>query len=144
MNLSAFVTPELLLTLSAVVMILTALAHSIVGERKLIRPILDLRHIRPILDLGGEEKPNVLRRRRARKILRFAWHFTSLFMVLTAALVIWPDVPLALIALTGLLWLAAGIFDAIYTRGKHIGWPLLTAAGALALAAVYQLAGISL
>ena len=32
---------------------------------------------------------------------------------------------------------ASGLIDAIYTRGKHIGWPLLTAAGISTLAAIY-------
>jgi hypothetical protein len=144
MNLPAFVSPELLLTLSALLMVITALTHSILGERRLLRPIFELRHVRPILDLGEDEKPNILRLGRTRRILRFAWHFTSLFMGLTALVVIWPDMPIALIAVTGALWFFVGIFDAIYTRGKHIGWPLLTAAGALSLAAVYLLAGISL
>lgn len=30
-------------------------------------------------------------------------------------------------------WTATGRLDAIHTRGKHIGWPFLTAAGLCAL-----------
>jgi hypothetical protein len=138
------ISPELMLTLSAMLMVITALVHSIVGEKKLIKPILDLRELQQVLVLGEENKPHIMKRRQPRRVLRFAWHITSVLMVLSALLVIWPDVPLALIAITGAIWLIAGIVDAIYTKGKHIGWPLLTAAGALALAAVYYLAGIAI
>ena len=28
---------------------------------------------------------------------------------------------------------AVGLFDAVYTRGRHIGWPILTASGVFAI-----------
>ncbi len=138
------ISPELMLTLSALLMVITALMHSIVGEKKLIKPILALRELQQILVLGEENSPHIMKRRQPRRVLRFAWHMTSVLMLLCALLVIWPDVPLALIAITGAAWLIAGIVDAIYTRGKHIGWPFLAAAGLLALVAVYYLAGIAI
>jgi hypothetical protein len=38
-----------------------------------------------------------------------------------------------LIAGIGVLHVAVGLIDAVVTRGKHIGWPLLTAIGVFAL-----------
>ena len=106
--------------LSAIAMTLTAVLHSFAGEKRLIGPLLAIDH-------------PVTNRPLAQMVLRFAWHLTSLFMLLTAALVIWPNVPEDLVLTTGALWLVVGIFDAIYTRGQHIGWPLLTLAGLFAI-----------
>jgi hypothetical protein len=107
--------------ISAGLMAATAAAHSVLGERWLIGPALGL-------------QAGILGVPLARKILRFAWHLTSVLMLLSAALVAWPASPRALVGVVGAVWLAAGLVDAAYTRGKHIGWPLLSAAGALALA----------
>lgn len=110
----------LALSLSAAAMALTAATHSWFGEKRLIQPVL-------ALNTGITAAPL------ARKVLRFAWHFTSLLMLVCAALVVWPGTPGGIIAITGGVWLAVGLFDLVYTGGQHIGWPLLTVAGALAL-----------
>lgn len=107
------------LYLSAAAMVLTAIAHSVVGEKRLIAPLLAL-------------NINMLSGYRA-NLVRFAWHFTSLFMILTALVVVWPGTPVPVVMLTGGMWLLAGVLDAILTRGKHVGWPLLSAAGLFAL-----------
>jgi hypothetical protein len=108
-----------LLLLSAVAMTLTALAHSFVGEKKLIGPLLAAN-----IDLLSGYRGN---------LVRFAWHFTSLLMMTSALLVASSGSPVHLVKITGAIWLLAGVLDAVLTRGKHIGWPLLTAAGLLAL-----------
>ncbi len=105
---------------AAVLMTLTAIVHSMLGEKRLIGPLLKL-------------DSEVTNRPLARKVLRFAWHFTSILMVLSALLVIWPGTPVELVQVTGATWLAVGIFDAIYSQGKHVGWPFLALAGLLAL-----------
>ncbi len=108
--------------LAAATMIAVAATHSFLGERRLIGPLI-----------AGRQ--GVLARELARRVMRFAWHVTSLFMIACAATVAWPGVPAPVIALVGAVWLAAGIADAAMTRGRHIGWPFLTAAGVFALAA---------
>ena len=108
-----------LLTLATAAMVLTALAHSLIGEKRLIGPLL----ARNIDLLSGYRA----------SLVRFAWHFTSLLMIVTALLVAWPGAPVVLVRITGAIWLIAGVLDAILTRGKHIGWPLLMAAGLLAV-----------
>ncbi len=107
------------LYLSATAITLTAFAHSIVGEKRLIAPLL-------------AQKIDMLSGYRG-SLVRFAWHFTSLLMILTALVVTWPGTPVPVIKITGAIWLLAGILDACLTGGKHIGWPLLSAAGILAL-----------
>ncbi|MFV0645338.1 MAG: hypothetical protein ACK5NN_12705 [Sphingomonadaceae bacterium] len=118
-----------LLYLSAALVLATCLTHSIVGERRLIRPLIQLR-------------VGILQSDLARQVLRFAWHFTSgigliVVFVLFEAAQNAPSMNRSLVLLTGLVLSSAGIFDAFYTRGKHIGWPLLTAAGLTALAALF-------
>jgi hypothetical protein len=108
------------LWLSAAMMVATAITHSVIGERRLIGPILALDS-----DITG--------RPLARQILRGAWHLTSLFMALTALLVIWPGTPPMLILITGLLWLLSGLIDGVMTRGQHIGWGPLSVAGVSAI-----------
>ena len=76
----------------------------------------------------------------ARFVVRFAWHLTSLswlvLAVILLALEFQPERALrdALLA-TGAAFTAAGVFDALGSRGKHLGWPLLTAIGIASLLA---------
>jgi hypothetical protein len=82
----------------------------------------------------------------ARFLLRFAWHLTS---------VTWAVLALTLIQLvrdaatarwwaaasTGVVFTAVGLFDAIYSRGRHAGWPLLAGIGLAALLSLAMRAG---
>lgn len=108
------------LWLAAATMVTVACVHSVLGERRLIGPIL-------ALDTGVVARPL------GRQVLRFAWHLTSALMVLSGVTVVWPGTAPGLIAIVGAAWLGAGLFDAALTRGRHVGWPFLTAAGAFAL-----------
>lgn len=108
------------LWLSAACMTTTAAIHAILGERRLMGPLMSLDQGIMGVDL-------------ARRVFRLAWHALSLLMLVSAASVVWPGSPRGLILLIGAAWLATGLFDAIYTRGRHIGWPFLAASGAFAL-----------
>ncbi len=113
----------ILLWLSAVMMAATGLTHSILGEKRLIGPVLAI-------------ESDITRRPLARQILRLAWHLTTLFMLLTALLVVWPGTPPMLILITGFLWLVVGLIDGVVTKGQHVGWGPLTISGGLAIAGV--------
>ncbi|WP_422061105.1 hypothetical protein [Sphingopyxis sp.] len=108
------------LWLSAAFMATTALVHGFLGERRLIQPLLTLDQGIMNVDL-------------ARKVFRLAWHALSLLMLVSAASVVWPGTPQSLILVIGAAWTATGLFDAVYTRGKHIGWPFLTGSGIFAI-----------
>ncbi len=108
------------LWLSAACMASTAAVHGFLGERRLIRPLMTLDQGVMGIDL-------------ARRVFRLAWHALSVLMLVSAAAVIWTGTPGDLILLIGVAWTATGLFDAVYTRGKHIGWPLLTASGIFAV-----------
>jgi hypothetical protein len=111
------------LWLSAILMVATSVTHSVLGEKRLIGPVLAI-------------DSDIMRRSLARTILRLAWHLTSLFMLLTALLIVWPGTPRTLVLITGVLWLAVGLIDGVMTKGQHIGWGPLTVSGALAIAGV--------
>ena len=108
------------LWLAATTMVVVACVHAIVGERRLIGPILAI-------------NDGVISLPLARRVLRFAWHMTSVLMILCGLVIVWPSTDLPLVRIIGAAWLGAGLFDGAFTRGRHIGWPFLTAAGAFAL-----------
>jgi hypothetical protein len=117
--------PDGLLFTAAILLVITAFAHSGLGERRLLGPLL-------------RRREGILASGLARMVIRFAWHLTS---------VTWAVLALILVQLvrdpaTARLWAAAGtgvaftgvgLFDAIATRGRHVGWPLLAGIGIAAL-----------
>jgi hypothetical protein len=114
-----------LLFTAAVLLVATAVAHSALGERRLLGPLLARRE-------------GVLASDLARFILRFAWHLTSMTWAILALIL----VQLVRDPATARFWAAAGtgvafagigLYDALATRGRHVGWPLLTAIGIAAL-----------
>ena len=113
----------ILLSIAAAVMVATMLVHSILGQRRLIRPLLD-------------EHAGVMQRPLARFIVPFAWHLMSLLgFIIAAVFLAWawaPEYARTIgLAATGTIFTIAGLFDAIGSRGEHVGWPFLTAIGLL-------------
>jgi hypothetical protein len=108
------------LWLSAAFMVTTAGVHSVLGYRRLIVPML-------------RSNTGPLANPLSRRIIRFAWHATSVLMLISAAAIAWPGTPNALLIVIGSGWLATGLFNAAYTKGRHIAWPALSGAGILAL-----------
>lgn len=119
---------QVLLSLAAALLVVTMLIHSIVGQRRLMRPLLD-------------GKTGIMQRPLARFIVPFAWHLTSLLgLVIAAVLLAWAWAPEHAqtigVAGTGLVFTTVGIVDVIGSRGRHIGWPLLILIGLISLAAL--------
>jgi hypothetical protein len=114
-----------LLFTAAVLLVVTAFAHSVLGERRLIGPLLARRE-------------GVLASDLARFILRFAWHLTSVTWAVLAVILVQlvRDPATARLwagAGTGVAFTSIGLYDAVATRGRHVGWPFLTAIGIAAL-----------
>lgn len=112
-------------------LLITALVHSVLGERRLIVPLLRSRE--GILDVEL-----------ARFLLRFVWHAMSiLFAVIAAALVAHQQDASSgrtvLLIGTAIGIGGGGVIDAFATRGRHIGWPLLVLIGVFALLGLYAL-----
>lgn len=111
-------------SLSALAMVATAVVHSLAGEKRLVGPAL-----------AGRQ--GVFAHAQSRKVMRGAWHLTSAFMVLTAAVMVWPDTDTWLKALVAAFWLGIGLYSLASTRGRHVGWPTLTLAGLAGLAGAF-------
>jgi len=116
---------QLFLFLAVAATLLTAFAHSFFGEKRLIQPIIASKHGVMMNDL-------------AQQVIRMAWHLTTLLWIIQAWLLLREamrpeSMDETLILVIGLFYVFVGLFDAIVTRGKHIGWPLLTAIGVFSL-----------
>lgn len=117
-----------MLYVAAGLLVVLALAHSWLGERYLLmRLFRRSEHLPPLL--GGTDF--------TKNTLRFIWHLVSL-MAFGFALVLMhvaahADAP-AMARLVGVMLLASGMMPLAFTRGRHLSWVVLFAAGALCLA----------
>ena len=101
--------------------LVTAFTHSYFGERRLIGPLV-------------AASAGIMSRTLAKQVVRFAWHLTTMLWVGQALLLLREanapsSLDRALVGGIGVSNIVAGLFDAVFTRGKHIGWQLLTAIG---------------
>jgi hypothetical protein len=107
----------------------SALMHSLLGEAWLIGPLVRGRN-------------GVMGRPITRQIARLAWHWTSVLWLMVAAVLVSAGLGHAvqtwLLACIGGAHLVLGLFDALVTRGRHLGWPLLVLIGGLTLLGLYQ------
>lgn len=119
---------NMLVFTAAILLLLTGVAHSILGEMRLITPLLTLHQ-------------GILGNRLARFLLRFVWHSMSVcFALLSLILVVLVYDPAMVrfwaVVGTGVAFIGMGLCDMIGSRGRHIGWPLLVGIGAAALASL--------
>jgi len=119
----------MLLILAAGLIVITLAIHSILGERRLIGPIL-------------ADRSGVLASALARAVVRFAWHLTSAIGFIVAvslvAIALRPTSVSAVLTLaTATVFITAGLVDAIGSQSRHIGWPLLVLIGLAALLAAF-------
>ena len=112
---------NLLAAAAGLVIAATGMVHSLLGERRLIGPLL--------ASNAFVASP------RAGRAVRFTWHLATLLMFLTALTVAWPGTPLPVVRAIGAAYLGLGLLSLWMTRGKHISGPMFTAAGLLALVA---------
>jgi hypothetical protein len=112
---------------------LLGVAHSALGEARLIGPLLAPEHRAGLLAKSAF----------ARGILRFAWHLTSLAWwglaaILVAVAVAAPgqaEAPV-LIAVAATLGIS-GLVILAMSRGRHLAWPIFLAAAGLAVVPVF-------
>lgn len=116
--------------LSATCYLALALAHSLLGERALLRPLF-----RQSWQLGSLPRPFAV------QLLRWAWHVTSAAWVAAAALLAAAGAGVQLPALVpqalGALALVSALMIYLPGRGAHPAWAIFTAAGLASLAAAH-------
>ena len=107
------------LLLAAVLTFLVGAAHSWLGERKLIGPLL-----------APEGRQGLLARSWARRVLRFAWHLTTVAWWGSAAtfaalarVPLGPQGRLTLV-LASVTFLVTGVIVLVTSRGRHLAWPV--------------------
>ena len=122
-----FVNPTFVMLWAAALAAILALAHSVIGERALIRPLL-------------AEKAGVLENPVYAKVTRLAWHWTSLLWLLAAAvlaLAAYGEIAASWLVLAiGIGHLAFGLFDLAWTKGRHVTGAPIAVVGLLACLAV--------
>jgi len=110
--------------------------HSWLGERRLIGPLLALDQRQGILANSAF----------ARRILRFAWHLTTLAWwgigAILGALALSPvsGQGRAILWIIALLFLSTGLVTLITSRGRHLAWPVFLAIAGLSLLPILQTA----
>ena len=119
---------QIALLIAGFLCVVTAGIHSVIGEYKLIRPLL-------------HSQARLMREPLARQVLRFAWHWTSALWLCVALVLVSAGtgsfVDHTILLAIALAHIVCGLADAVLTRGKHIGWPFIVSIGALTLFAVY-------
>jgi hypothetical protein len=122
--------PNSLLLLAAALTVAIGVAHSWIGERRLIGPLLAPDRVSGLLAKSDF----------ARQTLRFAWHITSVawwgMAAILVALALWPidrtgHWTLIAIATT---FLISGVTTLVVSRGRHLAWPVFLAVAGLSLA----------
>lgn len=104
--------------------------HSWLGERKLIGPLLAPETRSGILAQSGF----------ARRVLRFAWHITTIaWWGIAAALAALAYLPLdpqgrAVLVAIAVTFFVTGFMILATSRGRHLAWPVCLAIAGLALA----------
>ena len=121
---------SLTLATAAVLTVVIGIVHSWLGELRIIMPLV----------AGPNRAPLMENSAFARKIVRFAWHITSLtWWGIAAILAAFATGPLAghdrfvLMAIVAIFTLS-GLVSIVISRGRHVGWPLFLAIAALAAA----------
>jgi hypothetical protein len=118
------------LLIAAVLTFGVGVAHSWLGERKLIGPLVDPATRAGLLAQSGW----------ARRVVRFAWHITTIaWWGMAALLVALALSPLeaqgryALIAIA-VTFAVSGVLTLATSRGRHLAWPVFLAIAGLSLA----------
>lgn len=118
----------ILLYIAALLLVGIGIAHSVLGERYVLRRLERLEHI-PRLPLGGRELMV--------QVLRFAWHLTSIaWLGIAAFLLLMAHDALSnksagfVVAVT---FMVSALTSGIPSRGRHYSWVVFLVIGFIAL-----------
>jgi hypothetical protein len=109
---------------SALILIVTGILHSFLGERLVLGPLSRSPDLPRLLGSGAF----------MRRTLRFTWHVTTVLLVAVAGVLLILADPAAATNLAGiprslaLACLACALIAGVATRGRHFSWVLFLAA----------------
>ena len=112
------------LTIAAALAALLGVTHSWMGERLIIQPVL-----------ASEDLPKLRGSRRGmQKIVRFAWHLTSLYFVAMAAILFHYSSntrDTAVLQVIAVTYFISAVVTFAASRGRHYAWPIFLIIGSL-------------
>ena len=115
---------NLQLAIAALLSATLAVGHSWLGERLILQPIL-----------GLDDLPKLSGSRRGmRKIVRFAWHITSVYFVAVAAILFYfsrTAAEPAVIKIISVTNIICAVVTVAVSRGRHYAWVVFLAIGIL-------------
>ena len=119
---------QYLYIVASVVLVVTALAHSVIGEIMIFRKLSN-GHIVPNMSAPPLKERNV-------RILWASWHLTSIFGLVFALVVfrvgVGPPLSVSELMLSiAMACFAGGMLVLVGTKGRHPGWISLSLASAL-------------
>jgi hypothetical protein len=116
---------NLQLAIAGVLAVLLGVTHSWIGERLIVQPVL-----------AAEDFPKLRGSRRGMaKIVRFAWHLTSVYFVAMGTLLLYYSrnpkdaTVLTVVAVT---YFISAVVTLGASRGRHYAWPIFTIIGVIA------------
>ena len=130
---------QTLLLISGILTIILALAHSVLGEWRLLRPMKNevlpqINGIPALFKNDGFSKNTI----------RFVWHVTSVFGLCLAAILLHFSNLATLGSTEGFIiktisvaMTLAGLITLLLTKGAHMGWILFLAIGILCALSVF-------
>jgi hypothetical protein len=116
------------LLMAAILTFSAGAAHSWLGERRLIGPLL----------APGRRQGILERSDFARQVLRFAWHLTTVAwwgigaMLISAAVTPLDPSSHSILAIIAVTFFITGIVILVAGRGRHLAWPIFLAIAGLA------------
>lgn len=111
---------------AAAVLVVLVVAHSVLGERFILRRLFRRPDLPKVLGSTGFTTGT----------LRFVWHLTSVMGLAIAAVLVQVQAgatQAAVVATLGWITLGSALLPLYFTRGKHLSWIGLAAVGALCL-----------
>lgn len=114
--------------LSAFLLFGLAAFHSILGERFVVRRLLRRENLPKLFGSDSFTKLTI----------RYAWHLMTLFAAGLATLLIWAAQPAPAAGrgeaarIVAVVLLLSAVWGIVATRGRHLSWMVLMAAGGLA------------
>jgi hypothetical protein len=112
------------LSIAALLSATLAVSHSWLGERLILQPILG---VQDLPKLSGSH-------RGMKKIVRFAWHITSVFFVAMAVILFYFSRVAgdqAVIRIISITYLLSAVITIVVSRGRHYAWVVFLAVGLL-------------
>jgi hypothetical protein len=118
-----------MLTAAAIIMLLTGIAHSYLGERYILIRLFRRNKLPELL--GSDEF--------TKNTLRFAWHITSVTWFGIAAVLYFDNNHSSIFLYSvAAISLVSALMAAVFTKGKHLSWIAFLSIGVLVLLASFQ------